>query len=411
MARTIVIVGTLDTKGEELRYVKELIERRGHKTVVIDGGILGEPLFQPDITREQVAEAAGKSLKELLALGEAAKPIEMMAKGCSEIAEGLYAEGKLDGIIAIGGIIGTTLGIAAMKRLPLWLPKLMVSAIGLSPFSPLLDPELRVKDLTVMPTVADFWGVDNITKTILQNASGAIAGMVETHEKTGPSQRPLIDIITFGTVVCKQALWAKPLLEQKGYDVIVFEAPENASEELVDQGLMRGTLDFVAGYLFINELCGGAPRPGPMRFEARIKRGIPQVFSPGLAEVITWSEALGPLPQRFENREIYRHGAMGICIKASEEEMAAAGVMMAQKLNEMTGPTAMLIPTRGFSEWDKQGHMWYNPEGRKAFIEGLKKHIGPKVKVVELDMHINDREFAEQAVTIFDEMMRGKFSS
>ena len=378
---------------------------------MIDGGILGAPLFQPDITREQVAEAAGESLKELLALGEAAKPIEVMAKGCSEIAEGLYAEGKLDGIIAIGGILGTTLGIAAMKRLPLWLPKLMVSAIGFSPFSPLLDPELRVKDLTVMPTVADFSGLDNITKTILQNASGAIAGMVETHEKTGPSQRPLIDIITFGTVVCKQALWAKPLLEQKGYDVIVFEAPENASEELVDQGLMRGTLDFVAGYMFINELCGGAGNPGPMRFEARIKRGIPQVFSPGVAEVITWSEALGPLPQRFENREIYRHGAMSICIKASEEEMAAAGVMMAQKLNEMTGPTAMLIPTRGFSEWDKRGHMWYNPEGRKAFIEGLKKHIGPKVKVVELDMHINDREFAEQAVTIFDEMMRGEYKA
>ncbi len=378
---------------------------------MIDGGILGAPLFQPDITRDQVAEAAGESLKELLALGEAAKPIEVMAKGCSEIAEGLYAEGKLDGIIAIGGILGTTLGIAAMKRLPLWLPKLMVSAIGFSPFSPLLDPELRVKDLTLMPTVADFSGLDNITKTILQNASGAIAGMVETHEKTGPSQRPLIDIITFGTVVCKQALWAKPLLEQKGYDVMVFEAPENASEELVDQGLMRGTLDFVAGYMFINELCGGAGNPGPMRFEARIKRGIPQVFSPGVAEVITWSEALGPLPQRFENREIYRHGAMSICIKASEEEMAAAGVMMAQKLNEMTGPTAMLIPTRGFSEWDKRGHMWYNPEGRKSFIEGLKKHIGPKVKVVELDMHINDREFAEQAVTIFDEMMRGEYKA
>jgi uncharacterized protein (UPF0261 family) len=378
---------------------------------VIDGGILGEPLFQPDITREQVAEAAGKSLKELLVLGEAAKPIEVMAKGCSEIAEGLYAEGKLDGIIAIGGILGTTLGIAAMKRLPLWLPKLMVSAIGLSPFSPVLDPELSVKDVTVMPTVADLWGVDNITKTILQNAAGAIAGMVETHEKTGPSQRPLIDIITFGTVVCKQALWAKPLLEQRGYDVIVFEATENASEELVDQGLMRGTLDFVAGYLFTNEFCGGAPRPWPMRFEARIRRGIPQVFSPGLAEAITWSEAFGPLPQRFENRKIYPHGAMAICIKASEEEMAASGVRMAQKLNEMTGPTAMLIPIRGFSEWDKQGHMWYDPEGRKAFIEGLKKHIGPKVKVVELDMHINDREFAEQAVTIFDEMMRGQFSS
>ncbi len=409
MAKTIVIVGTLDTKGEEVKYIRELIEKRGHKTIVVDGGMLGKPLFQPDISREEVADAAGTNLKELLALGDDVKPVEVMAEGCSSIARQLYSEGKLDGIIAIGGIMGTSLGIGAMRKLPLWLPKLMLSAIGLTPFSPVFGPEMRSRDLTLMPTVADLSGVDDVTKTILQNAAGAIAGMVETHEKKKPSERPLVAIITFGTVVCKQSLWAKPLLQQKGYDVVVFEPVETALEDLVDQGVIAGTLDFVAGFSFVNELVySGERKPTPMRFGAGIRRGIPQVFSSGLAEVIAWSESLGPLPPRFKNRELYRRTTTAIDIRASEEEMAAAGEMMAQKLNEMTGPTAMLIPTRGFSEWDRPGRMFYSPEGRKAFAEALKGLIEPKVEVIELDMHINDPEFSERAVAILDDMMRGK---
>ncbi len=413
MAKTIVIVGTLDTKGEESKYVKELIERRGHKTIIIDNGMLGEPLFQPDISREEVAEAVGTNLKELLALGDIMKPVEVMAEGCSRIAQQLYSEGKLDGIIAIGGVTGTTLGLTAMKSLPLWLPKLMVSVIGFSPFSPVFGPEMRSSDVTIMPTVADLWGVDNVTKTILQNAAGSISGMVETHEKKGPSERPLISIITFGTMVCKQAVLAKPLLEQKGYDVIVFEpVMGTTSEDFVDQGLIAGTLDFAAGFCFTNAVCGG--HHGPMMFDAGIRRGVPQVFSTGLAEVISWVESLGPLPPRFKNRDIWRRTAAGTAIsntRASKEEMAAAGKAMAQKLNKMTGPTAMLIPTRGFSEWDRPGNMFYNPEGRKAFAEALKRHIEPKVKVIELDMHINDPEFSEQAVVLLDDMMKGKFQS
>lgn len=412
MTKTIVIIGTLDTKGEVIKYVKELIERRGHKTIVVDGGMSGKPLFQPGISREEVAEAGGTSMKELLALDDKSKPVQVMADGCSRIAQQLYSEGKLDGIIAIGGIIGTTLGLTAMKRLPLWLPKLMVSVIGLSSFSPALAPEMRGNDVTIMPTVADLWGVDNITKTILENAAGAISGMVETHEKKGPSGRPLISIITFGSVVCTQALWAKPLLEQKGYDVIVFEPTVPALEHLVDEGLITGTLDFVAGFSIVNELFhGGSHKPAAMRFEAGKRRGIPQVFSPGLAEVIAWSESLGPLPQGFEGREVYRRVATDVCVRASDEEMATTGKIMAEKLNEMTGPTAILIPTRGFSEWDRPGNMFYSPEGRKEFAKALKRHIEPEVDVIELDMHINDPEFSEQAVETLCGMMRSELKA
>ncbi len=409
MAKTIVIIGTLDTKGEEIRYVRELIQGRGHKTIVIDGSISGEPLFQPDIRREEVAEAAGTNFREVIALDDEAKPVAVMAAGCSSVVEQLYSQGKMDGIIAIGGIFGTTLGLTAMKSLPLWLPKLMVSVIGFSPFSPVFGPEMRIKDLTLMSTVADFWGIDNVTKTILQNAAGAITGMVEMHEKKGPSERKLIAMITFGTVICKQALWAKPLLERKGFDVIILEPTQIAFEDLVDQGLIAGTMDFVAGFCFTNEVCGG--HHGPMMFEAGIRKGIPQVFSPGGAELIAWSDSLGPLPSRLANRKRYRRVATCMDVRASKEEMATSGKAMAQKLNEMTGPTAMMIPTRGFSEWDRPGNIFYNPGGRKAFAEALKKHIEPKVKVIELDMHINDPEFSEQAVALLDDMMKCKFQS
>ncbi len=409
MAKTIVIVGTLETKGAEIKYIKDLIERRGHKTIIIDAGVSGEPLFLPDISRDEVAEAAGTDFRQVIASDDKSSPPEIMAEGCSRVAEQLYLEGKLDGILAIGGIMGTTLGLGAMKRLPLWLPKLMVSVIGLTCYSPLLDPATKSRDITIMPTVADFWGVDNVTRPILQNAAGAIAGMVETHEKEEPSRRPLISIITLGSIVCKQALWAKPFLEQKGYDVIIFEPTEMTSEELVDQGLIAGTLDFAAGFAFINQLTHEASENlAPMRFGAGTRIPIPQVFSCGLAEIIGWSESLGPLPPKFKNREVYYRTATDIGIRPSTEEMAAAGEMMARTLNEMRGPTAMLIPTRGFSEWDRPGNMFYNPDGREAFAEALKVHAEPKVKVIELDMHINDPEFAEQAAAILDDMIKGK---
>ena len=165
----------------------------------------------------------------------------------------------------------------------------------------------------------------------------------------------------------------------------------------------------MAGFAFTNQLTSEAiERRGPMRFEAGIRKGIPQVFSCGVAEIIGWSESLGPIPPKFKNRVSYPRNATTISIKASTEEMAEAGELMARTLNEMKGQTAMLIPTRGFDEWDRPEYMFYSPEGRKAFAEALKRHVEPKVKVIELDMHINDPEFAEQAVVILDDMIKGK---
>ncbi len=406
MAKTIVIVGTLDTKGEELKYIKELVERRGHTTIVIDGGVLGEPFFQADISREQVAHASGMNLNEVATLSDERKAMTAMGEGVARMVRDLHSEGKIDGIIGIGGLTGTQVVTLAMHELPTWFPKLLLSTVAFAPF---FRTEALPKDVTVMPTVIDPWGLNEVTKMVLNNAAGAIAGMVEERR---PIQmgKPLIGITTFGTVVCKHPLWAKPLLERKGYEIIVLEPLGSTFEEIIERGLIAGALDFIAGSLILNEICNGLVRPGPHRFNIG-KRGIPLVFAPAVADIFGWSGLLNSLPKKLKGRKSRQHDAFIRGVKARPEEMAETGRLLAQKLNVMKAPTAMLIPLRGFSEWDRPGGIFHNPEGRQAFIESFKNHIEAKVKTVELDLHVNDPEFSEQAVAILDNMMKGKFES
>lgn len=403
MAKTIVLIGTLDTKGEELKYIKELIERREHRTIAIDGGMMGEPFFPPEISREEVARAAGMSLEEIIALGGEGKAMEVMAQGASKIVQGLYTEGRLDGIVAVGGSMGTTLGTLAMKGLPTWLPKLMVSVPAFSDF---FDPAMMSKDLVLMPTVVDLWGLDDITKVVLENAAGAIAGMVETRKSKVISGKPVIGITTVGTAGLKYVLWAKPHLEGKGYNVAVFPGYGTTFEELIERGVIVGTLDFMACLQLNNTLAGTINRAGPKRFEAGRKRGIPQVFAPAFVELFSWSGSVESLPGQFQGRKTHKHNIFAGCIKASTEEMVTGGEMMARELSQMTGPTAMMIPTQGFSALDKPGAEFYDPEGRKEFIDAFKRNVGSNVQVVEFDLHINDPQFAEEAVTILEDMMK-----
>ena len=299
--------------------------------------------------------------------------------------------------------MGTTLGILAMKALPTWLPKLMVSVAAYSEF---FDPEMASKDLVLMPTVVDLWGLDDITKVVLENAAGAIAGMVETRESKVISGKPVIGITTVGTAGLKHVLWAKPLLERKGYNVAVFPGYGTTLEELIERGLITGTLDFMACLQLVNQLFGAPNAAGPKRFEAGRKRGIPQVFAPAFAEILSWAGSLESLPPQFQGRKTHQHNIFAGCIKASMEEMVTGGEMMARELSRMTGPTAMMIPTQGFSELDKPGAEFYDPEGREAFIEAFKRNVGSNVQVVEFDLHINDPPFAEEAVTILGDMMK-----
>jgi uncharacterized protein (UPF0261 family) len=403
MTKNIVIVGTLDTKGEEVKYIKGLIEKRGHKAIVIDTGILGAAPFPAEITREQVAEAAGTNLKEIIALGDESKAIATMAEGASKIVRELHSSGGLDGIVALGGSMGTSLGIRLMKALPLLMPKLMVSTVA---FLPMLSPQVVSKDLIVMPTVADIWGLNRITKRVLENAAAAIVGMAENYEEKVVPEKPLIGVTTLGSAACRYVPRMKPLLEEKGYEVAVFHTNGiggGAFEEYVEQGLLAGALD-ISTFELANYLYG--TNTGVDRLEAMSKRGIPQVVAPGGIHIFGWYGSLETAPPQLRGRKIVWHNPLAFSAEMTIDEMVYVAEVMARKLNNAAGPTVLLIPTKGFSEYDRPGHPFYQPEKRKAFIEALKSHIEPRIKVIELDLHINDPEFAQEAVPIFDNLMK-----
>jgi uncharacterized protein (UPF0261 family) len=408
MAKTIVIIGTLDTKGEEFRYVKELIEKRGHKTIVVDVGILGEPPFQPDITHEEVAEAAGTKLKEIIALGEEGKAIAVMTGGASKIAQKLHSEGRLDGIIALGGSMGAWLALAVMRSLPLDVPKLMVTTEAFSGF---ITPDMVGGSQMLTDCVAGLWGLNTISRVMLENAASAITGMVENCRKIVP-QKPLIGVTTLGSAAHKYTWQIKPLLESRGYEMAVFHvgAAGRNLEPLIEEGLIAGVLDLclmeLTGYL-LGTLWNG----GPNRLEAAGRKGIPQVVAPGGIDFVCWAGPPETLPPRYRNRPMHAHNPNDTVVMATTKEKARLGKLVAQKLNRATGPTAALIPAQGFDEADRPGGIFYDPEGRRAFITALKRHIRPGVKVVELDAHINDPQFAREAVTILDDMMKGRFKS
>lgn len=410
MGGTIVIVGTLDTKGEEIEYLKQLVGTRGHESLVIDCGVLGKPMFTPEVTREEVARAAGRSLDELIMLGDERKAMDVMAQGAADIAGELYLSKRLDGILAIGGTMGTNLGLSVMNELPIGVPKLMVSTVAFAPFfMRYASSGLIKKDLTMMQSAVDFWGMNSVVKGILESAVGAITGMVEMKKEKPP--KPLIGVTTLGGVACNYVPWIKPLVEAKGYELAVFHTIGIGGrffEELIEQGALAGVLD-LSTHEVMEELYGGANLgAGRDRMEAAGRKGIPQVVSPGCMNWFAWGGSMETLPPHLKNRKKRIHSGFSIPIKASREEMAEAGKVVAEKLNKAIGPTAVIIPTKGFDERDKPGGVFYDPEADSAFTKALKEHIKPGIEVMELDLHLNDQAFAEAAVaTLFSMMEKG----
>jgi uncharacterized protein (UPF0261 family) len=413
MGASIVVISCLDTKGDETAYFKELVEKRGHRVIVIDAGILFEPQFQPDITREQVAEAAGTSIGRLVELDNEREAIEIMGRGVSRIVSELHSSGRLDGIFALGGTMGTSLGLSAMNELPLGLPKVILSTVALTPF---IRPDLVRNDITLMPSVVDLSGLNVVTRRMLENSAGAVVGAVEmsksSSERESTPGKTVIGITTLGTAVCRYLAWLKPILEKMGYEVLVFHTIGTGGrsfEYALRQGLIDGALDLGTNEL-MNEVCGGSYLAGSDRLETAGRMGIPQVVSVGGLEAFGWGGPFETLPERFKDRKIQRHSKLTFGVKASNDEMAAVGRLMAEKLNKAMGPTAVVIPMGGFSEREKPGGPFHSPEGREYFARALRDHLDPKVQVISLDMHINDRSFSEEVVKIFGAMMKERKS-
>jgi uncharacterized protein (UPF0261 family) len=398
MSKTIAVLGTLDTKGEEVRSLQELIEARGHRALVMDIGIVNEAVLAANVSREEVAVAGGAALADLVAQCDRDRAMDTMGVGAGSLLRALFEAGQLDGAIGIGGAQGTYMVSRAMQELPVGVPKFIVSATA----SGNIRPWIRHKDIAIMFSVADLLGGPNtVTRTVLANAAAAIIGMVEAGlTKTPSGDRTMVAVTAFGTTNAA-VVTAVGLLKGLGCEPIAFHASGacgSAMEELINQGLLGGVLDLTTHEL-VGELMPEdiyAPvKPG--RLEAAARMGTPLVFAPGGLNHLVFGP-VHTIPIGYRRRDVYVHNPTITTVKLTPGEMRQLALLVAERLNAARGPLCVLIPKRGWSALDKPGAPMHNPEGNRAFVDALKRLLGPHVAVAELPAHLNDPEFAREAV-------------
>ncbi len=393
MAAPIVIVGTLDTKGEEITFVRDLIEAHGHSTVVVDCGVLRAPSVAVDISAGEVAKAGGGRLEDLRSKADRGVALDTMARGARKAVHALFLKTGIGAVIGLGGSGGTAVATAVMRILPVGIPKVMVSTLA----SGDVGPYVGTKDITMMFSVVDIAGLNRISRRILTNAVGAVCGMVE-QEIPLHDDAPLIAATMFGvTTPCVDRVRA--LLQAAGYEVLIFHATGSggrAMEALIEGGLVNAVADITTTE-WCDEVVGGVLSAGPRRLEAAGKMGVPQVVSCGALDMVNfWG--IETVPEAFQNRLLYAHNANVTLMRTNSEECAQIGRKLAQKLSAASGPVTLLLPLRGISAIDAEGLPFHDPEANAALFRALRHNVAPSVKVVELDLHINDPRFADAIV-------------
>lgn len=402
MNKTVVLVGALDTKGRDFAYVRELIEQTGLKTLVVDFGVMGEPAFTPDISRAEVAQAGGGDLTYLASGEHKDEAMQVMAKGLAVIVRKLFDEGKLDGILGMGGSGGTSIATTAMRTLPVGVPKIMVSTVGGGDVSAYTGS----KDITFMPSIVDVAGFNRISRAIYTNAAGAIAGMVQMERPAVTSDKPLITASMFGnTTKCVDQ--ARSILEQNGYEVLVFHATGTGGrtmESLIADGLITASLDITTTEL-ADEVCGGVLSAGADRMMAAARAGIPTVLVPGCVDMCNfWG--IETVPEKYKNRKLYQWNPNVTLMRTNVEENTKMGEMIANAANQSKGPVAILIPLKGVSMLDSPGGDFWDPEADQACYDAIKRNLKPGIPVIEMDHNINDPEFASKAAELLLEMLK-----
>ncbi|MCC6955907.1 MAG: Tm-1-like ATP-binding domain-containing protein [Anaerolineales bacterium] len=394
--KTIVLVGALDTKGIEFSFVRDLIQARGLATVVVDFGILGDPPFKADVSADEVARAGGGSLDELRASQDKTRAMRLMSEGLEKVVLKLHQEGRLDGVLGMAGSGGTAIATAAMRALPVGVPKLMVSTVASADVSPYVG----TTDITMMPSVVDVAGLNVISRRIYANAAGAIAGMVEQETPAVVEERPLISASMFGNTT--QAVdHARELLEAQGYEVLVFHATGaggRTMEGLIEAGFIAGNLDLTTTEL-ADEVCGGVLSAGPDRLLAAARKGIPTVLVPGCVDMANfWG--IDTVPEKYRSRNLYEWNPNVTLMRTNVAENKLIGGMIARAANQSTGPVAVLAPLKGVSQLDSPGGAFWEPEANQACFEAIKSNLNPAIPYIEMDNNINDPEFSARAVEL-----------
>ena len=391
--KTIVILATLDTKGQETQYMREQIEAIGDQALVIDVGVVGQPATQADISREQVAEAGGTPLSTLLENPDREIAAPVMAAGATVLVTKLVEEGKAQGIVAMGGTQGTTLATKVMRALPYGLPKVMVSTMASGNVAPWVD----IKDITMMFSVTDILGLNPVMRMVLANAAGAVCGMANIDTTLEQGDKPLVAVTTVG-ITTQGAMKAIEVLEQAGYETIVFHAigpGGRAMEQLMEEGIIGAVLDY-STIEVSNEMYDALLAGGEKRLTTAGQLGLPQVLCPGAIEVLVYNEP-ETVPPPFDTRTLIRHSPQITDVRLNADEMAAVGQEVARRLSHTKDEAIFMIPTAGYDSYAVEGEDFYDPEGDQAFVDALKANLPGNITIIERDTHIDDPAFATEA--------------
>jgi uncharacterized protein (UPF0261 family) len=403
MARYVFILGSLDTKGVEVDFLRQRVLAEGGRPRVVDTGVLGEAAVPADIDRHAVARAGGASIQELIEARDKSRALVVMADGASRLLAEYLERDELGGVLSIGGSRGTALGTRVMQTLPVGVPKLMVSTIASG--NNTFGPYVGTKDVTLMHSVADIQGVNAVTLPIFTNAAAAIVAMSRVGNSIQRGERRVLSASMLG-VTTDLVNHIQASLASHACEVIAFHsvgAGGMAMEELITAGVIEGVFDITPGEM-TQFLVGGKFSAGPERMKAASQRGIPQVAAPGGVDFII-EGPLDELPARYRDRKIMQHTPTITLVRTSADEMAKVGEMIAERLSESRGRAGMILPKQAFGWFAMQGQPLYDPTADQAFIQAFKQRVSTKVEVIEMDTYLNDPQVANQAIEMMQSML------
>ena len=397
--KTVLVIGTYDTKSEELAYLADRIKSQGGAVLTMDVSVLGDPPQATTVSKHDVAAAAGSSIPDVIASGDENSAMQIMAKGASALVKQLHAEKRFDGMIAMGGTMGTDLALDCARALPMGVPKYIISTVS---FSPLIPPDRLSPDIQMILWAGGLYGLNSICKSSLSQAAGAVLGAARAVEPPAGG-RPIIGMMSLGTSCLTFMKTLKPALETRGFEVAVFHATGMggmAFEGLAAKGAFAAVMDFALGELS-NLTVGSVANGGADRLLSAGRAGIPQIVAPGAMDMIdfpTWQA----VPSRFANRPYHAHNRLIASAVLNGDERRVTAREIGARLSRAKAPAHVILPLHGIEEWDKEGGPCHDPEGLAAFLDEMKTAIKPPVALTRLKAHINDPVFCETALKIFD---------
>lgn len=399
MKKTILIVGTYDTKSDELRFIEQIIVGQGGATLTMDVSVLHNADLPADVSKHAVAAAANSSIEAAIGLNDENGAMQIMSRGASVLAAQLYQNAQVDGVIILGGTMGTDLALDVCLALPLGVPKYIVSTVS---FSPMLPPDRIASDVQMILWAGGLYGLNSICKASLSQAAGAVLGAARSTQHPDPN-KPMIGMTSFGKATTRFMVTLKPALEERGFEVAVFHATGmggRAFENLIAQGRFSCVLDLatqeVGNHIFGSDLSAGAER-----LTSAGRTGTPQIVAPGchdLVDVIGWKK----IDNQWDGYETHAHNRLLTSVVITNEDRKKVAKSHADRLACSIGKTAFIMPLGGCHEWDRAGAPLHNPNGIVAFAKAVKPLLGDHIEWAELDAHINDPEFCDIVLTIFD---------